>query len=144
VDKHDTVYVTDEWTNTVSVLTTGKWTVRSPRLGADAAWTRIRDWARWGLPITHLAVDLKAVALTVGDDDPISLRIEVHRRRETEAPKSLEIARKVSSLASKFGRPMDQPDPAHLATRRDFLRRGGRLAPLELGVIRHRPPVPIV
>ena len=37
VDKHDTVYVTDEWTNTVSVLTTGKWTVRSPRLGADAA-----------------------------------------------------------------------------------------------------------
>jgi len=31
-------------------ITTGKWTVRSPRLGADAAWTRIRDWARWGLP----------------------------------------------------------------------------------------------
>src|SRR5262249_12300523 len=43
--------------------------------------------------ITHLAVDLKAVALTVGDDDPISLRIEVHRRRETEAPERLEIAR---------------------------------------------------
>src|SRR5215831_1046864 len=33
---------------------------------------------------------------------------------------------KVSSLASKLGRPMDQPDPAHLATRRDFLRRDGR------------------
>ena len=31
-------------------ITTGKRTVRSPRLGADAAWTRIRDWARWGLP----------------------------------------------------------------------------------------------
>jgi hypothetical protein len=43
--------------------------------------------------VTHLAVDLKAVALTVGDDDPISLRIEVHRRRETEAPERLEIAR---------------------------------------------------
>ena len=33
---------------------------------------------------------------------------------------------KVSSLASKLGRPMDQPDPAHFATRRDFLRRDGR------------------
>ena len=33
---------------------------------------------------------------------------------------------KVSSSASKFGRPMDQPDSAHLATRCDFLRRGGR------------------
>jgi hypothetical protein len=33
---------------------------------------------------------------------------------------------KVSSSASKFGRPMDQPDSAHLTTRRDFLRRGGR------------------
>src|SRR6516164_1322502 len=43
--------------------------------------------------VTHLAVDLKAVALTVGDDDPISLWIEVHRRRETEAPERLEIAR---------------------------------------------------
>src|SRR6516165_10191709 len=43
--------------------------------------------------VTHLAVDLKAVALTVGDNDPISLRIEVHRRRETEAPERLEIAR---------------------------------------------------
>src|SRR6516162_6129822 len=31
---------------------------------------------------------------------------------------------KVSSSASKFGRPMDQPDSAHLATLRDFLRRG--------------------
>jgi hypothetical protein len=31
-------------------ITTGKRTVRSPRLGADAAWIRIRDWARWGLP----------------------------------------------------------------------------------------------
>src|SRR5262249_62116340 len=31
-------------------ITTGKRTVRSPRLGADAAWTWIRDWARWGLP----------------------------------------------------------------------------------------------
>src|SRR5262245_34991776 len=38
---------------------------------------------------------------------------------------------------------MDQPDPAPLATRRDFLRRGGRLAALELGVIPHRPPVPV-
>src|SRR5262249_31826290 len=32
---------------------------------------------------------------------------------------------KVSSSASKFGRPMDQPDSAHLTTPRDFfLRRG--------------------
>jgi hypothetical protein len=31
---------------------------------------------------------------------------------------------KVSSSASKSGRPMDQPDSAHLATLRDFLRRG--------------------
>jgi hypothetical protein len=31
-------------------MTTGKRTVRSPQLGADAAWTRIRDWAPWGLP----------------------------------------------------------------------------------------------
>jgi hypothetical protein len=31
-------------------ITTGKRTVRSLRLGAGAAWTRIRDWARWGLP----------------------------------------------------------------------------------------------
>ena len=30
---------------------------------------------------------------------------------------------KVSSSASKFGRRMDQPDSAHLTTRRDFLRR---------------------
>src|SRR6516165_10588389 len=29
-------------------ITTGKRTVRSPRLGADSAWTRIRDWARLG------------------------------------------------------------------------------------------------
>jgi len=43
--------------------------------------------------VTHLAVDLKAVALTVGDDDLISLRIEVDRRRKTEAPERLEIAR---------------------------------------------------
>src|SRR5262249_32890030 len=34
----------------LSAVTTGKRTVRSPRLGADAAWTWIRDWARWGLP----------------------------------------------------------------------------------------------
>ena len=33
---------------------------------------------------------------------------------------------KVSSSASKFGRPMDQPDSAHLTTRCDFLRSGGR------------------
>jgi len=31
---------------------------------------------------------------------------------------------KVSSSASKSGRPMDQPDSAHLATLRDFSRRG--------------------
>ena len=31
--------------------------------------------------------------MTVGDDDLISLRIEVHRRWETEAPERLEVAR---------------------------------------------------
>src|SRR5262249_17849941 len=32
----------------VPAITTQKRTVRSPLLGADAVWTRIRDWARLG------------------------------------------------------------------------------------------------
>src|ERR1043166_4811672 len=41
--------------------------------------------------VTHLLVDLQAVALTVGHDDLISLGIEDHGRREAETPELLQI-----------------------------------------------------
>src|SRR4030081_1293532 len=41
--------------------------------------------------VTHLLVHLLAIALTVGDDDLIGLRIENHRGREAEAPELLQI-----------------------------------------------------
>src|SRR5229473_3516221 len=40
--------------------------------------------------IANLLIDLQAVALTVGDDDRIALRIEVDRGREAETPLRLE------------------------------------------------------
>jgi hypothetical protein len=42
------------------------------------------------LIIANLFVDLQAIALAVGNDDAVGCRIELHRRREAEAPLRIE------------------------------------------------------
>jgi hypothetical protein len=60
-----------------------------PRISATKRSSLARSSAA-SLIIANLFVDLQAIALAVGNNDAVGCRIELHRRREAEAPLRIE------------------------------------------------------